>query len=235
MKGFPGPRSARHASKSSDTPKNDSVQTQQQHPGPGEAGEACRRSGVQRSDARRLRVRQWNAGKVPWFAPRKNMPPGAAKAQGRISFNGAQDTERQFASAIHACSSNRKKRDELIAQMLAIIAADTVPERPGRSESRARKRRPKNYQLLKKPRCLTGNLCRRNRPKTNESRTSGKTLSWCHSTLTPKAERTPQLYTGGGEGGRGRGGSGRGGERSKRYGVAFVVSMAFVALTGAVP
>jgi hypothetical protein len=75
-----------------------------------------------------------------WFAPRKNKPPGAAKALGRISFNGAQDTVRQLASANHACSSNRKKQDELIAQMLAIIAADTVPERPGRSADCKRRR-----------------------------------------------------------------------------------------------
>ena len=96
------------------------------------------------------------------------------KPLGRISFKGAQDTVRQFASAIHACSSNRKQQDELIAQMLAIIAADTVPDRPGRSEPRARKRRPKNYQLLTKPRRLTGNLPRRNRPKKNGSRTDRK-------------------------------------------------------------
>jgi len=99
------------------------------------------------------------------------------KPLGRISFKGAQDTVRQFASAIHACSSNRKKQDELIAQMLALIAADTVPERPGRSEPRARKRRPKNYQLLTRPRRLTGNLPRRNRPKKNGSRTGRKSLS----------------------------------------------------------
>jgi hypothetical protein len=83
----------------------------------------------------------------------------------RISFKGSQDTVRHFATAIHACSSNRKKQDELIAQMLALIASDPVPERPNRSEPRARKRRAKNYQLLTKPRHLVGNLPRRNRPK----------------------------------------------------------------------
>ena len=95
----------------------------------------------------------------------------------RISFKGAQDTVRHFATAIHACASNRKKQDNLIAQMLAIIALDPVPERPGRSEPRARKRRPKNYQLLTKPRRLTGNLPRRNRPKKSGGRTPSKSLS----------------------------------------------------------
>ena len=73
------------------------------------------------------------------------------KPLGRISFKGAQDTVRQFASAIHACSSNRKKQDELIAQMLAIIAADTVPDRPGRSEPRARKGAVGTGFLCRKP------------------------------------------------------------------------------------
>jgi hypothetical protein len=95
----------------------------------------------------------------------------------RISFKGAQDTVRHFAAAIHACASNRKKQDEWIAQMLAIIASDPVPERPGRGQPRARKRRPKNYQLLTKPRRLTGNLPRRNRPKKSGGRTPYKSLS----------------------------------------------------------
>lgn len=95
----------------------------------------------------------------------------------RISFKGSQDTVRHFAAAIHACSSNRKKQDELIAQMLAIIASDPVPERPNRSEPRAKKRRPKNYQLLTKPRHLTGNLPRRNRPKKAGSQTPKPTLT----------------------------------------------------------
>ena len=37
-------------------------------------------------------------------------------------------------------------------ELLRIIAADSVPLRPNRVEPRAKKRRPKNYQLLTKPR-----------------------------------------------------------------------------------
>jgi hypothetical protein len=40
----------------------------------------------------------------------------------------------------------------LRAELLARIAGDLVPRRPGRSEPRAKKRRPKNYPLLTKPR-----------------------------------------------------------------------------------
>lgn len=56
----------------------------------------------------------------------------------RMSFKGALDTSRHFASAVHAGSATPKKQDALIAEMLAAIAADPVPLRPGRSEPRAK-------------------------------------------------------------------------------------------------
>lgn len=83
----------------------------------------------------------------------------------RISFKGSLDTVRHWAAVIHASAKQRRKQSQLINRMLALIAEDCVPERPLRSEPRARKRRPKNYQLLTKPRHETGNLPRRNRPK----------------------------------------------------------------------
>ncbi len=45
-----------------------------------------------------------------------------------------------------------KKQRELVAQLLSVLALDQVPERPGRREPRAVKRRPKPYPLLNKPR-----------------------------------------------------------------------------------
>jgi len=84
----------------------------------------------------------------------------------RISFKGSLDTLRHWSAVIAAAAETPRKQDQLIAQMLATIARDPVPERPGRSEPRARKRRAKNYQLLTKPRHETGNLPRRNRPNT---------------------------------------------------------------------
>jgi hypothetical protein len=38
------------------------------------------------------------------------------------------------------------------AELLRVIAADQIPDRPNRSEPRAKKRRPKPYQSLTKPR-----------------------------------------------------------------------------------
>ena len=47
--------------------------------------------------------------------------------------------------------------------LLECIARDPVPLRPNRSEPRARKRRPKNYQLLNKPRHLFKEIHHRNK------------------------------------------------------------------------
>jgi hypothetical protein len=67
----------------------------------------------------------------------------------RLSFKGALD-------ALLAWSDRalRTRRHRALARrtLLARVAADQVPLRPGRSEPRARKRRPKNYQLLTRPR-----------------------------------------------------------------------------------
>ena len=90
----------------------------------------------------------------------------------RISFKGSLDTLRPWTSVIAAAGRTPRKQDQLIDQMLAAIARDPVPERPGRSEPRARKRRAKNYQLLTKPRHETGNLPRRNRPQKKHPKSS---------------------------------------------------------------
>ena len=85
----------------------------------------------------------------------------------RISFKGTLDTLRHWAAAIHASSKTPRKQTELINHMLQAIAADPLPPRPGRAEPRAKKRRPKNYQLLNKPRHKMKPSPHRNkRPKT---------------------------------------------------------------------
>jgi hypothetical protein len=67
----------------------------------------------------------------------------------RLSFKGTVDTIRQWTPLFFMRSQLvRQARAELIR----IIASDTVPLRPHRSEPRARKRRPKSYQLLTRPR-----------------------------------------------------------------------------------
>lgn len=67
----------------------------------------------------------------------------------RLSFKGTVDTLRQWTPLLApAMFAFKRARREL----LRIIAADQVPDRPNRSEPRARKRRPKSYQLLTRPR-----------------------------------------------------------------------------------
>ena len=91
----------------------------------------------------------------------------AARAAGtavyRISFKGTLATVRQWAPVLAAASPTPRKRKELFEALLRILAADPVPERPHRTEPRARKRRPKNYQLLNKPRHLFKEVQHRNR------------------------------------------------------------------------
>jgi hypothetical protein len=69
----------------------------------------------------------------------------------RLSFKGTVDGVRQFSVAIAQARSGKKQK-ELIDKLLQAIAADLVPDRPGRREPRAVKRRPKPGTWLTKPR-----------------------------------------------------------------------------------
>jgi hypothetical protein len=70
----------------------------------------------------------------------------------RLSFKGSLDTVRHYSCVIRAALHQSEKREALITAMLSTIASDPVPLRPQRSEPRVKKRRPKNYQLMTKPR-----------------------------------------------------------------------------------
>lgn len=65
----------------------------------------------------------------------------------RVSFAGSLAAARRYGEALLQARSKRQ-RLELINKMLVTVAADLVPERPGRREPRAVKRRPKPYPLL---------------------------------------------------------------------------------------
>ena len=69
----------------------------------------------------------------------------------RISFAGSLAATRRYAEALLQARSQRG-RDGLWRELLRVLANDLVPERPGRREPRAVKRRPKAYPLLKRPR-----------------------------------------------------------------------------------
>jgi hypothetical protein len=84
----------------------------------------------------------------------------------RLSFKGTVDALRQFSLAI-ARARSRKKQKQLMTNLLEIIARDQVPERPGRREPRAVKRRPKPYQLLNRPRHRMKELQHRSKYRKN--------------------------------------------------------------------
>jgi hypothetical protein len=69
----------------------------------------------------------------------------------RVSFKGTLDTFREYLMAVGSRRQRHQLR-HLYSQLLAAIAAGQVPDRPGRREPRAVKRRPKNHQLLTSPR-----------------------------------------------------------------------------------
>jgi hypothetical protein len=89
----------------------------------------------------------------------------------RISFKGTVDAARQYSIAIAQARSKRKQR-ELVAELLAVLAKDAVPERPGRCEPRAVKRRPKPFPLLNQHRRRFKEIPHRNRYWTNNPRKS---------------------------------------------------------------
>jgi hypothetical protein len=85
---------------------------------------------------RRLMLEAARRHRVPW---------------GRISFAGALAAARRYGEALLQVSSPRKRR-LLMEELYRVLAADPVPDRPGRREPRAVKRRPKPYPRLMGPR-----------------------------------------------------------------------------------
>ena len=65
----------------------------------------------------------------------------------RISFKGTLDALREYANSM-AQARSKKKRRELWAELLETLAADLVPQRPGRREPRAVKRKKNKYPRL---------------------------------------------------------------------------------------
>jgi hypothetical protein len=90
-----------------------------------------------------IRSLMWTAGQQHKIAPL------------RLSFKGAMQHIRIFAPLLAATSASA--RAELLKLLLSLLAQEVVPARPNRVEPRRKKRRPKNYGWLQKPR----GLCKR--------------------------------------------------------------------------
>lgn len=65
----------------------------------------------------------------------------------RVSFAGSLAAARRYGEGLLQARSKRQ-RQQLMDELFAVLAADLVPDRPGRREPRALKRRPKPYPRL---------------------------------------------------------------------------------------
>jgi len=65
----------------------------------------------------------------------------------RLSFAGTLATARRYSEALLQARSQRRRR-QLCEELFSVLARDLVPDRPGRREPRAIKRRPKPYPRL---------------------------------------------------------------------------------------
>jgi len=81
----------------------------------------------------------------------------------RLSLKGAISTVRQWAAILAQPTWEAKARQQLYQIMLSYLARDPLPRRPNRVEPRARKRRPKNYPLLNRPREIFREIQHRNK------------------------------------------------------------------------
>ncbi len=81
-----------------------------------------------------------------------------------ISFKGTVDAVRSFMPVMLRTSS-RLSLQRLHKRLLDILAEDFLPDRSGRREPRAVKRRPKPYPLLTKPRRTFKELPHKAKPK----------------------------------------------------------------------
>jgi hypothetical protein len=73
--------------------------------------------------------------------------------EGRLSFKGTLDRINQWHCALWGCRG-RRLAEQKRAGLIESIAEDVVPQRAGRREPRAVKRRPKNYKLMTQPRSV---------------------------------------------------------------------------------
>lgn len=75
----------------------------------------------------------------------------------RLSIQGTRQHLDNFIP--HLAFASNQKRVQLYQVLLKIIAHELVPQRQGRCESRVRKRRPKAYPLMTKPRQILRQDC----------------------------------------------------------------------------
>jgi hypothetical protein len=69
-----------------------------------------------------------------------------------VSFKGSLQAPRNWEPQLNQGKLNRIERSRLIADLSEAMTDTPIRQRLGRSEPRCRKRRPKNYELMTRPR-----------------------------------------------------------------------------------
>ena len=69
-----------------------------------------------------------------------------------VSFKGSLQALRNWEPHLNQAKLNRIERSRLIADLYEAMTDTPIRQRPGRSEPRCLKRRPKNYELMTRPR-----------------------------------------------------------------------------------
>ena len=87
-----------------------------------------------------------------WLATVIEAAKQAGEQVRRISFKGRVQALRQWEPHLNQTKISHQEQRRLIQLLYESIADYVVPERPGRIEPRAVKRRPKPYQILIVPR-----------------------------------------------------------------------------------
>ena len=88
---------------------------------------------------------------------------GETKEMRTVSVKGSLQAIRSWESRFGSSQLNRRERLEVMSDLYLVIAHCQIPHRPGRSEPRCMKRRPKPFQLLTKPRHEMREIQHRNR------------------------------------------------------------------------
>lgn len=86
-----------------------------------------------------------------------------------VSFKGSLQALRNWEPHLNQAKVSRAERLRLMNDLYEAITDTPVRQRPGRSEPRCRKRRPKNYELMTAPRKKMKEISHRNRYRANNA------------------------------------------------------------------
>lgn len=81
----------------------------------------------------------------------------------KVSFKGSLQAIRSWSPQFTREKMCKAEKNKLLSDLYEVVTGLLLPQRPGRSEPRCKKRRPKAYQLLTKPRSEMKEIAHRNR------------------------------------------------------------------------